>query len=306
MASVGEHRSTDAWAGGLFALAAYGTWGVAPAYWKALSGVDPIEVVAHRILWAALFLGIALVAVGRLGEVRAAFRSLAVLRTLALTAALIVTNWCIFVWAVQSDHLLEASLGYFINPLVNVALGVLFLRERLHRLQLAAVALAAAGVLELTLALGAAPWVALALATSFGFYALLRKVAPVAPLVGLFVETALCAPFALALIVHRELAGTGALGTHGLAIDALLVASGIVTALPLVWFAAAARRLTLSSLGLFQYIAPTGQFLLAAIAYGEPVTRPYVIAFGVIWVALGLYSAQTRRLALARAGGHSP
>lgn len=281
-------------------VAAYAAWGVVPLYWRELGGVDPVEILACRALFG-LFAFVALAAaMGQLGAARAAVRDRRALRTLAAAAALLALNWGLFIHATLGGHLLQASLGYFINPLLSVALGVVFLGERLRRLQLAAIALAGVGVLWLALGAGP-PWIALALASSFGLYGLLRKTAPVAALAGSTVETALMAP--LAAVYLAWIAGDPARGafTHAAAgTHALLVGTGLITALPLLWFTAAARRLPLATLGFLQYLAPTGQFLTAVLVFDEALAPRKLAAFGFIWVALALFSVDLVRAARGR------
>lgn len=284
----------DSRAGALFALGAYGLWGVVPIYWKKLGPVPAVEVVAHRIAWSVVVVSLVLAGVRGWGVVSAALRSKRTLAYLSATTVLIAINWGIFIWAVQTGHILQASLGYYVNPLVNVAMGVVFLKERLSRPQTLAVGLAAIGVAILTVAAGTFPWVSILLAVTFGAYGLLRKTAPVESLAGLFVETALLFPFALALIVHRELGGHGALGTGTLGHGVLLALAGPITAVPLLLFASAARRLTLATLGFFQYIAPTLQFLLAVLLYGEKLTAAHVATFACIWIALVVFTLGRR------------
>ena len=269
----------------LHGVLAYGLWGIVAAYWKLLAHLDAVDLLAHRALWGLVtFLAIAAVA-RQLGAVRAALRDRRTLATMALSSALLAVNWGVFVWATVNDRLLEASLGYFINPLVSVALGTLLLRERLGVLQWIAIALATIGVALLTWRAGEAPWVALVLASTFGFYGLVRKTAKVDALVGSTVETVLLAP----------IAATYLLAVPGFAVgDAtmqLLVAgTGVVSAVPLVLFASAARRLPLSTIGFLQYLAPTGQFLLAVVAFGEPVPLDRLLAFVVIWTGLAVFT----------------
>jgi len=270
---------------------AYALWGVVAAYWKLLAHVAPVELLAHRALWGLLAFGV-LVAISRqLRAVGAALRDTRVLATMALSATLLAINWGIFVWATVSGHLLDASLGYFINPLISVALGTLLLRERLARLQWIAIALAAIGVALLTWRAGRVPWVALMLAGTFGTYGLVRKMAKVDALVGSTVETLLIAPLALGYLVLTP----GAWGNADVSTHLLLVGTGIITAVPLVMFTSAARRLPLSTVGFLQYLAPTGQFLLAALAYGEPVPLDRLAAFVVIWVGLVAFSVDLWR-----------
>ena len=265
-------------------IIAYALWGVVAAYWKLLSHVSPIELLAHRALWGLLAFMVLVALSKQLGLVLDALRDFRVLGTMAVSATLLAINWGIFVWATVRGHLLDASLGYFINPLISVALGTLILRERLSRLQWIAIMMAAAGVALLTLRSGRVPWIALALAGTFGIYGLVRKTAPVDALVGSAVETALIAPLALGYLVITP----GAFGHADISTHLLLAGTGIVTAVPLVMFASSARRLPLSTVGFLQYLAPTGQFLLAAFAFHEPVDR--LPAFAVIWAGLAVFS----------------
>ncbi len=272
--------------GALYALAAYGSWGVVPVFWKLLRDVPPLDLLAHRAIWSLAFVALVLAVARRGGSVLAALRSGRTLGFLALTTALIAVNWGLFIWAVQAGKILEASLGYYVNPLVNVVAGVVVLGERLGRPQRVAVGLAAVGVVVLTAATGSVPWVALLLAVTFAAYGLLRKVAPVEALAGLFVETLLFAPVAVAYLALRPGAFTMGPPSHAL----LLAAAGPVTALPLLWFTAAARRLPLSTLGFFQYLSPTLQFLLAVVVYGERLGAAHVAAFAFIWAALFVFT----------------
>lgn len=290
-------RSTG-FAGPLYALLAYTSWGVMPIYWKWLSAIAPLELLLHRIAGTALFAALLLTLARRWGEVGEILRHRRRLLPLLGSALLIAVNWGIFIWAVQHDQILATSLGYYLNPLANVALGLLLLRERLTRLQLVAVAIAAAGVAYFTAAAGGLPWISLALAASFALYGLIRKTVAAGSLAGLAVETAMLAPAALAGIVVIETRGAGVLGagTLGAAKTAGLLAAGVVTALPLLWFASAARRLRLATLGLFQYIAPSLALLCAVALYGEPFTRAHAVTFACIWLALALYSFESVRL----------
>jgi chloramphenicol-sensitive protein RarD len=282
------------------AIGAYLAWGVFPLYFKALRTVAPIEVLAHRVVWSALFLAVLVALRHRGREYLGALRG-GRLPVYLLSTALISGNWLIFIWGVAHGRVLEASLGYFITPIVSVLLGRLFLGEVLRPRQSVAVGLAAAGVLVLVLRLGAVPWPALGLAATFGSYGLVRKKAAIDPLVGLLVETSLVAPLAVLLIAARTVQGTGALGSSP-AITALLLLSGVITALPLIWFAHGVRLLRLSTMGLLQYVSPTLQFLLAVVLFHEPFSTAHALAFACIWTALGLYTADTLRVrAAARA-----
>jgi chloramphenicol-sensitive protein RarD len=292
-ASAADRRSPLA--GVLYALGAYGSWGLLPVYWKQLTHVSVLEILAHRVVWSAIFTALLLGASRSRRSVGAALSPRRNQVTLLATSLLIGVNWFLFIWAVTHAKVLASSLGYFLNPLVNVALGVLFLRERLRPWQMGSVALAALGVVPLAFSAGGLPWISLALALSFGVYALLRKVAPMAPLVSLTVETALLCPFAALYLARLEAHGRNAFSRSDPQTAWLLVFAGVVTALPLLWFAAAAERLRLSTLGLFQYLAPSGHFLLAVLAYGEPFRPAQGVAFGCIWIALAVYSVDAMR-----------
>jgi chloramphenicol-sensitive protein RarD len=272
----------------LLALAAYLAWGLLPLYFKSIREVPPLEILSHRIVWSLALLSALVAATGGARAFRAAFRR-DLLPVLAATTALISTNWGAYIWAVNSGHIVDASLGYFLNPLVNVLLGVLFLGEGLSRAQRIAVGLAAVGVLVLVVRAGTFPWVALVLASTFGLYGLVRKRARLDAVRGLFAETALLAPLALGFLLSRASDGTGAFGT-ALRPTLLLAAAGIITALPLVWFTQAVHRLRLSTLGLVQYVAPTGQFLLGVLVYREPFHTAHAVAFGLIWGSLAIYT----------------
>ena len=296
-------RDRESTLGVIYGLAAFVWWGVCPLYFKAVAHVAPDEVLAHRVLWSLLLLLVLLKLRGRLPMLRQALTHGPTARTLALTSALISVNWFVFIWAVGRGFLLEASLGYFINPLVNVLLGFVFLGERLRRLQTVSVILAALAVTWLTLRVGRVPVIALTLAFSFGFYGLLRKTVRADGMTGLTAETLLLAPFAAAWLLHLEARDALAFLHRGLRTDLLLPAAGVVTALPLVWYANAARRLRYATVGFLQYAAPSLQFLLAVVAFGEPFTRTHLAAFACIWTALGLYSWDSWR-ALRPVGGH--
>ncbi|HEX6102745.1 MAG TPA: EamA family transporter RarD [Alphaproteobacteria bacterium] len=300
-AAAPAKRSTT---GALYAFCAFLAWGFNPVYFKAVEDVPVVEVVAHRIVWAVLLLAM-VVSVGRQWPAIArALTSRRAMGALAISTVLLSSNWGLYVWAVANERILETSIGYFINPLVSVLLGVAFLGERLNRVQMVAVALAVAGVGYLTWSYGSAPWIALYLAGSFGLYGLVRKTAPVDALGGLFIETLIVLPFALGYLIWLQTTGDAAFRSGGVGFDLLLVLSGPVTALPLLWFSAAARRLNLSTVGFFQYIAPSTQFLLAIFVYGEPFTPAHAVTFPLIWTALAIFTADAvrrQRAAAARA-----
>jgi chloramphenicol-sensitive protein RarD len=284
----------------LSALGAYLIWGFSVILFKQLKAVPPFEILMHRMIWS-FFLLIALVLIfKRRRAMGLALKSFRTLRVLLVSTLLVGCNWGIFIWAVNNDHILDASLGYFICPLVNIVLGAVILHERLRRLQRAAVFLAAAAVLYLTLHYGTFPWVALMLAVSFGFYGLLRKTAPVEALEGLTVETLLMFLPAAGYLLWLDRHGTGAFLHVNGPTDLLLTATALVTAVPLLLFTFGARRLSLATIGILQYIAPSCNFLLAVFYYHEPFTSAQLYTFCAIWMALGIYSydavLQVRRM----------
>lgn len=288
--------SRETTAGVIYALLAYGLWGFSPIYFKAIDYVPALDVLGHRVVWSAVFLAVLLGFRRRLGEFLGILRDFARLRWLLVSAVLISANWGVYIHAIQSDQILAASLGYYINPLVSVFLGMLFLKESLRPWQWAAIVLAAAGTLNLAIHFGEVPWLSLFLAFSFGFYGLVRKAAPVPPLVGLFVETLLAAPAALLFLSWLDASGEGSFARIDVYTDLMLVAASIFTALPLLWFTNAAKRLPLSAVGMFQYLAPTLNFLLAVFAYGEIFTTVHAVTFGLIWFALALYTFDVLRV----------
>lgn len=288
--------------GTLAALAAFCIWGMAPLYFRAIGSVPPFEIVAHRVLWSALFLA-ALIALlpftGGFARVRSVLVQPKLLGLLAITALLTSSNWLVFIWAVDAERLLEASLGYFINPLVSVALGAIFLGERLRPLQAAAVAIAFAGVGWRVWQLGNLPWIALFLAGTFGLYGLLRKRAPIEAASGLFIETLLVAPLAIAWLAWLAYRGGLSFG-GGAHTDWLLPLSGIITAVPLMLFAIGARRLPLATVGFLQYLAPSLNFIIAIWLFREPFDAAQFIGFLLIWAALAIYSADMLRASRSR------
>jgi chloramphenicol-sensitive protein RarD len=277
------------------ALAAYSLWGLLPIYWKQLDHVPALEVLAHRIVWSLGFIAALLFARRAWGRTLGALRDPKTRYWMLLSTSLIATNWGLFIWAVSVDRVTEASLGYYINPLLNVALAGLFLGESLRRLQGIAVLLASAGVAYLTIARGELPWVSIVLAVSFAFYGLVRKRTPVGAVEGLAIETGLVTPFAL-LFLALQSPPFGRLVTDGASTVALLTLSGVVTALPLLAFAGAARRLRYTTLGMVQYLAPTLQLGCAVLLYGEPFESAHAVTFGLIWLAVALYLFDLMRL----------
>jgi chloramphenicol-sensitive protein RarD len=276
-------------------LGAFLIWGLLPIYFKAMAAAGSTEIVAHRIVWAALLIAAFVWMTGQAARTLSLLARPRLLAGLAGSAGLLAVNWLVFIWAVNNDRVLETSLGYFINPLVNVALGVAFLGERLRPAQWLAVALAAAGVGIMAIGSGALPWVPLALALSFGLYGLMRKVMPVDPVAGLLVETALMAPVALAYLVWLGRTGAGTFLAGSPALDAMLVATGIATAVPMTLFVIAARGLPLATLGFIQYLSPSATFLLGVFLYREPLTGSGAATFAMVWAGLALYSVDLLR-----------
>ena len=290
-ASVPLAKNEDSPRGFAFALTAYLLWGFLPFYMKAVAHIPPAEVIAHRIVWSLPLAGIVLILLGRTADIRAALRSPRMLAMGALTASLITVNWGTYVWAIGAGHSLDAALGYFINPLFSIFLGAVLLKEKLQPLQIAAIALAALAVAILAFDSGGIPWVALTLAVSWGFYALLRKTLPLGPNQGFFLEVLILSGPALLYIVYLEFgSGQGHLYRTGLADTTLLLGCGVITAVPLMIYANGAKLLKLSTIGIMQYIAPTMIFLIAVFAFQEPLGTARMIAFPLIWAGLFLYS----------------
>ncbi|MHC1744460.1 MAG: EamA family transporter RarD [Syntrophobacteraceae bacterium] len=276
-----------------YAASAFLIWGLSPIYWKTLAGVPSFEIVLHRVLWSFFFVIPLVWLQGRTAELLSALKNPRSLLTLLATTLFVATNWLLFIWSVNNGLVLQASLGYYINPLFSVLLGVVFLKERLRRAQLLAVAMAGAGVLYLTLGLGRFPWVALTLALTFGLYGLVRKITPVSALVGLTVETLLLLPLTLGYLGYLYATGRGAFLRTGLSTDLLLMASALATALPLLLFTLGARRLNLSTLGFMQYMVPSCFFLFAVFLFKEPISWVQIWTFVMIWSALAVYSVDS-------------
>ena len=285
-----------------YGIGAYGLWGLFPIYWKWLHQVPAIEVIAHRIIWSFVTLTIMLLVL-RQGR---AFRTVALNRRIigryVLAAVFVSINWFVYVWAVNQGYIVETSLGYFINPLLSVLIGVIILHERLRPAQWVPIGLAAAGVIYLTILYGSLPWIALTLAFSFGMYGLLKKLAPLGSLYGLTLETGILFVPMLAYLIFAEVNGQGVFLHTDLASNLLMLGAGPVTVIPLLLFASAARRIPLSTVGILQYITPTMQFLLGVLVYGEAFSSAQFIGFGMVWLALILYTGenlwQRRRLTL--------
>ena len=288
--AAAKHRS-----GLIAAIGAFAFWGVFPLYLNLLAAVPALEILAQRIVWCCVFVIGWVAARGELGAIRAALANRGTRLRLAATGVLISINWLTYVWAINNGHVIDASLGYFINPLVSVALGVVVLSERLNRAQWTAVGLAAAGVLYLAIVTGRPPWISLVLAMSFGLYGLIRKVVAVDSLPALATETLLLTPLAAGYLLWLGARGAGAFGQLGVPTDLLLLGSGIATAVPLAMFAYGARRIPLSTVGLTQYLAPSMQFLLGVFFFDEPFPRARAIGFILIWCALAIYAADGLR-----------
>ena len=292
--------------GALVAALCYFTWGLVPLYWHLLAEVDAVELIAHRLVWSLVFVAALLLWRGGFTPLRAALGTGRGFALNLLSSVLLTANWLIYVWGVNHGHVIECSLGYFLVPLLNVALGRWVLHEHLRPVQAGAIACATLGVAIQIYQVGHLPWIALGLAATFGFYGLLRKRSTLGPLTGLAVETTLLAPFAAALLVWRLCEGAGALGHAPTTTQVLVLSTGVVTAIPLLLFAYGARRIRLTTLGLLQYIAPTVQFSLGVLFFHETFTHDQALAFGCIWLGLALYTADNVYAARANAGSTSP
>jgi chloramphenicol-sensitive protein RarD len=293
-------QSGDTPRGFAFALAAYFLWGFLPFYMKAVGHIPATEVLAHRVLWSLPVAGAVLLAVGRTADIKAALRSPRTLAMAAVTAIFITVNWTTYIWAISVGRALDTALGYFINPLFSIFLAAVLLKEKLSRLQLAAIALVVAAVAIITVDAGGLPWVALVLTISWGFYAFFRKTLPVGPNQGFFLEVLMLALPCLIYVLYLETSGQGHLLQASLTDTILLMASGLVTAVPLILYANGAKLLRLSTIGLMQYIAPTMIFLIAIFAFHEPLNTTRLLAFGLIWLALVVYSWPMIRQARGR------
>ena len=279
----------------MFALAAYTMWGIAPMYFKLLSSVPALEIVMHRIVWSVLVLCVLLVVRKKFSQVLIAIRDPKIITTLAISGLLLAVNWLVFIWAVNNDKLLDASLGYFINPIFNILLARFFLQERLTRLQLLAVFVALAGVVFLIFSYGQLPWIALVLATTFSIYGLLRKKVTVDSMPGLLIESCIMLPFALLYWCIMD-TSSGNMLVNSVDLNIILLLAGVVTTAPLLCFTAAARRIRYTTLGFFQYIGPSLMFLLAIIHYQEPLDSSRVVTFVCVWSGLLIYVYDSLRV----------
>lgn len=287
-----HHDHSEAKKGGLAAAVAFIIWGILPVYWHWLSGIPALEILCHRIFWSFFFLFWLLWYSGKLRETMLSARDPQILFTTLCSSALLTGNWLMYIWAVTHGLIVESSLGYFITPLVNVLLGVLFFKDRPRRIQWIAVLLAVFGVLYQLAAVGSLPWIALALAGSFGLYGMMRKKASLDSLPGLFLETTLFAPPALLWLIYLQVQGEGAFFSVPPTDQALLIGAGCVTSLPLILFGYGARRLSLTTLGVLQYLAPSLSFCIGVFVYNEHFSLNEAVTFGCIWVALVIYTVE--------------
>jgi chloramphenicol-sensitive protein RarD len=274
----------------IYAILAYVIWGILPIYWKTINEVPAPQILSHRIIWSFIFVMLILLFRKDWQPFVKAIHSRRTLIIFSLVSILISANWLTYIWAVNAGYIVETSLGYFINPLINVLLGVIFLKEKLRPMQWVPIGLAFAGVLYLTINYGALPWIALLLAFTFALYGLIKKTSSLDSLHGLSLETGIIFFPALIFLIFAERQGIGSLGHTGWFTGLLLVFTGVATALPLLLFSNAARRINLSTIGILQYIAPTLQFLIGVVLYNEPLTRARLVGFVIIWIALIIYS----------------
>lgn len=279
--------------GVLNGIAAYAMWGFFPIYWKLLHNVPALQVIGHRIGWSFILLTVYILLARKWQDFRSVAFKPKTVGVYSIAAVLLSFNWLIYVWGVNAGFIVETSLGYFINPLLSVLLGVVFLRERLRPLQWIPVGLAAAGVIYLTVVYGRPPWIALSLAFTFGFYGFVKKLSPLGSLYGLTLETGIVFPVALVYIVFVAVNGSGMFLQSGAATDLLLVGAGAVTTIPLLMFASAAKQIPLTVVGLLQYIAPTLQFLIGVFIYREPFDLSHLIGFGIVWLALIIFATES-------------
>lgn len=279
--------------GTLYAIGAYGLWGLFPLYWKLLQHVPALQLIGHRIVWSFISLFVILIFFKQVKTFRNAALTFSMIRIYALAAILVGINWLVYVWAVNSGHVVETSLGYFINPLISVLIGVVFFRERLRLWQWIPVGIAGIGVLYLTFAFGKLPWIALTLAFSFAFYGMVKKIAPLGSLHGLTLETIILFVPAVFYLAQAEYIGTGAFLHFGVGADLLMLGTGLITTIPLLLFASAAKRIPLSIIGVLQYIAPTIQFFIGILVYHEVFTTRQFVGYSFVWTALIIFGADS-------------
>jgi chloramphenicol-sensitive protein RarD len=286
--------------GVIYPIAAYSLWGILPVYWKAMKQLPAGDILAHRIFWSFVFLAVIISLMRRWGEFKSAFSSVRSVMAVGLASVLISLNWLIYIWAVNSNHIVEASLGYYINPLITFMLGAIVLREKSDYWQVAAIVLAFVGVGYLTFQFGQIPWVALSLAVSFAVYGLVKKMSKLSPLAGLTAETMLVAPLALGFLFFKFEEGSSYSHLSAFMVVMILF-TGVVTSVPLLLFAQGAKRVSLTTLGFVQYLSPSISLLIGVFVYNEPFTAAHKVAFGFIWVALAIFSF-SRRGALLKSG----
>jgi len=283
------------------AFATYGMWGLFPLYWKRLEAIDPFQILCHRIVWAALFTVLLLGVQGRLSTLFALYRNRRQAAIAVASGAFITANWGIYIWAVNTAHVTESSLGYFINPLLSVLLGAIVFQERMDRWTVAAVVIATAGVGAASIMLGSPPWISLGIASTFALYGAVKKKAGFDPITGLAAETLAACPVALAFLASRHVRGFAILGGQDHVATVMLIMAGIVTAVPLITFNFAANRITLQQMGFIQYVSPTSQLALGLFVYGENLTSPLLVAFATVIVAVLVYASTRGRARAAQA-----
>ena len=297
-----ESENTVSIKGVYYALSAFTLWGFLPLFWKMLGGFDAGEVLANRIIWSAVFVTILLISRKEFSEVGRVFRDRKRAGLVLVSSLIISSNWFVYIWAVQANHVIEASMGYYINPLIVILMGTLILKEKLNRLEVISIGCAAAGVLFMTIQYGRVPWISLYLATSFSLYGLCKKMVRVDALAALGLETLMISPVAIAFLFIQRQSFLNHIQVQSIWVVILLMCSGVFTALPLLWFARAARLVPLSVLGFAQYLAPTFMLLLGVFLFKEPFTRVNVVSFSLIWTGLAIFSiAQTRKYQQAKA-----
>jgi chloramphenicol-sensitive protein RarD len=277
----------------MYGIGAYVLWGFFPIYWKYLHGVSATQVIGHRITWSFILLLFYVLITKQWRDFRAAASNWKTIGIYAIAGILLSCNWLIYVWGVNAGYIIETSLGYFINPLLSVLLGVVIFRERLRPLQWLPVALASIGVVYLTYAYGRLPWIALSLALTFGFYGLVKKLSPLGSLYGLTLETGIVFPVALIYLIYVAVSGQGSFVNDGIPVTTFLIGAGLVTTIPLLMFASAAKMIPLSIVGLLQYIAPTIQFMIGVYIYQEAFDRSHLIGFSIVWLALIIFASES-------------
>lgn len=287
---MGSSSSGSKTWGVIYGMLAFLAWGLLPVYWKLLNGMPAYEILAHRIFWSFIFVGAILLFSKRLGKIKEAFKDRRSIVFIVLSSILIGINWFVYIWAVNANHIVESSMGYYINPLMSILLGTLVLKEKLNLWQYVALAFAALGVLSITIQYGSIPWVALVLAITFALYGLCKKMINVDSAVGLALETLMLVPFSFAFLVFIQVQGTAAFLNSTLPVTLLLICSGIATATPLLWFAKGAKRVELSTIGFLQYISPSISLTLGIIVFKEQFSAAHMISFSFIWAGLAIYS----------------